>query len=311
MRIFVQKSRSILLAGLAWLLMPAALAGVTQQAIANGLDAEGTEHQSVLRIKESDRLPQTRSIKIGRNKSMMIEVPRNLRDVMVSAPEIMDAVVQTNNRVHLIGKKTGQSNVFFFDELGEQILTLEVAVEPDTAMLDAIYRRLLPGSAIKSEVLNDTVILTGSVRTPVDSSRAVDIASRFIVATPEADKRDKMKVINLLAVDGEEQVMLKVTVAEVQRSMLKQFGINLGATINAGNFSTSILTENALPLTAAAGLGTLPVAAVPTTGAAAGVLSLFNGGPAGAGAPREADKQRPKRKTGKVATREWNKIMAF
>ena len=52
--------------------------------------------------------------------------------------------------------------------------------------------------------------------------------------------------------------MLKVTVAEVQRTILKQFGINLGALINSGNFSTAILSQNALPLTAAAGLGTLP-----------------------------------------------------
>jgi pilus assembly protein CpaC len=53
--------------------------------------------------------------------------------------------------------------------------------------------------------------------------------------------------------------MLKVTVAEVQRSILKQFGINLGALIQSGNFSTAILSQNALPLTAAAGLGNLPI----------------------------------------------------
>jgi len=70
---------------------------------------------------------------------------------------------------------------------------------------------------------------------------------------------DTKLVINLLTVEGEEQVMLKVTVAEVQRSVLKQFGINLGAIINSGNFTTALLTENALPLTAAAGLGTLPI----------------------------------------------------
>ena len=51
--------------------------------------------------------------------------------------------------------------------------------------------------------------------------------------------------------------MLKVTVAEVQRSLLKQFGINIGAEINAGNFVTGLLTANALPLTSAAGLGRL------------------------------------------------------
>ena len=55
--------------------------------------------------------------------------------------------------------------------------------------------------------------------------------------------------------------------AEVQRSVLKQFGINLGAAINSGNFSTSLLTENSLPLTAAAGLGTLPLPGIGTLAA--------------------------------------------
>ena len=82
--------------------------------------------------------------------------------------------------------------------------------------------------------------------------------------------------------------MLKVTVAEVQRSVLKQFGINLGAAINAGNFSTKLLTENALPLTAAAGLGTLPIPGLgtqgldPSTGPTCltqGVLCSWNQGP--------------------------------
>src|SRR5918997_7064223 len=95
-------------------------------------------------------------------------------------------------------------------------------------------------------------------------------------------------VINLLSIEGEEQVMLKVTVAEVQRSILKQFGINLGAIIQSGNFSTAILTENALPLTAAAGLGTLPVPGIGTAAleaggtiscATAGVLCNYNGTP--------------------------------
>jgi pilus assembly protein CpaC len=77
----------------------------------------------------------------------------------------------------------------------------------------------------------------------------------------------------------------------VQRSILKQFGINLGAIIQSGNFSTAILTENALPLTAAAGLGTLPVPGIGTAAleaggaiscATAGVLCNYNGGPKGA-----------------------------
>lgn len=240
-----------------------------------------TAHHSVLRVSRGE-LPQTRAITLGRNKSMLVELPVDLRDVVVSNPEIMDAVVQSSSRVYLIGKKTGMSNAFFFDSRGVQVLTLEVMVEHDTGALEVMLRRLLPGSNIKCEILNETVILTGTVKSPLQANRAGDIASRYIVASPQADERSKLKVINMLAVEGEDQVMLRVTVAEVQRSVLKQFGINLGALATAGTFQTAILSENALPLTAAAGLGTLPVAGIPTAGTSIGSLALFNQGPSNA-----------------------------
>jgi pilus assembly protein CpaC len=214
------------------------------------------DHQSVLRISERDGLPLHRGIKLGRNKSMLVELPGELRDVIVSNPEIVDAVVQSSNRVYLIGKKVGQSNAFFFDSTGQQMVTFEIAVEHDTAVLDSLYKRLLPGSNIKSEILNETVILTGSVRNPSDSARAADIASRFIVTpTADADARHVKKVINLLQVEAEEQVMLRVQVAEVERSVLKQFGINIGTELNLGNFVTGVMTNNAFPVTTVAGLG--------------------------------------------------------
>lgn len=230
-------------------------------------------HNSVLRIQRSE-LGQSRAVQLGRNKSMLIELPQELRDVVVSNPEIIDAVVQSSNRVYLIGKANGQANAFFFDSNGDQILTLEVLVEHDTAALDALLNRLLPGANIKTEILNETVILTGSVRNPADANRAADIASRFIVSSSSSNSRDSAKVINMLSVAGEEQVMLRVTVAEVQRSALKQLGINIGAIVNSGNFITTLLTENSLPLTAARGLGTLPLPGIKD-----GELRLYNQGP--------------------------------
>src|SRR5262249_48941436 len=132
---------------------------------------------------------------------------------------------------------------------------------------------------IKTEILNDTLILTGSVRTPLDSNRASDIASRFAVTSSTAADRQKAKVINMLAIEGEDQVMLKVTVAEMARSALKQLGINLRAQITSGNLNLQLLSENTLPLTAAQGLGPLPLAAVGLTGTGtcpANQLCLFN-----------------------------------
>jgi pilus assembly protein CpaC len=284
MRIHVEPSARYALAWSAALVLGLVLAFHSPRAQAGGdfVPPPGSQ-SSVLRISGGEALPQSRAVRIGRNKSLLVELPVDLRDVMVSSPDIVDAVVQSSSRVHLIAKKIGQSNAFFFDANGEQVLTLEISVEQDTAVLDALLQRLLPGANIKSEILNDTVILTGTVRTPVDSNRASDIASRFIVATPESDKRDKNKVVNLLGVEGEEQVMLKVVVAEVQRELLKQFGINLAADINAGNFTWSLLTANALPLTTAAGLGSLPVPGISSIidpkNACSGTTCFYNDGP--------------------------------
>ena len=61
----------------------------------------------------------------------MVQSPVPLKDVMVSDPTRLDAVVQSSDRVFLIAKQSGQTNAFFFDEYGQQILTLEVAIGAD------------------------------------------------------------------------------------------------------------------------------------------------------------------------------------
>ena len=267
------------------------LAGVRDEAHANGgylhsEAAQGLNHNSIIHIPDTDHVVR-RNVRIGLGKSVLIEFPRDVRDVLVSNPQAVDAVVLSSNRVFLLARRIGESNAFFFDANGEQFATLELFVERETAGLELMLNRLVPGGSIKVEMINQTVVLTGHVRSPVDASRAAEIAKQFMAAEFETTttavtegtaiksfKRSDTDggVINLLQVEGEEQVMLRVVVAEVQRSMLKQFGINLGAAINSGNFSTAILTENALPLTAAAGLGTMPI-----RGIADGALKLFNG----------------------------------
>lgn len=280
---------------------------------------------SVLRIPANAAFPLSKRIDLGVGRSIVVQFPIPLKDVLVSDPQLMDAVVQSSDRVFLIAKKSGQTNAFFFDEYGQQILTLEVAVGADLSALDQLLTRLIPGSNIHSELAGKAIVLTGSVRTPVDSDRAAQIAAQFAASyagtvgttgynqanttynangntstqsnlsaggatsayssQTQSDSTTSVgpddpytakPIINLLSVEGEEQVMLRVTVAEVQRSMLKQFGINIGALLNSGNFSWALLSENAFPLTSAAGLGTLP-----TAGILNNALSLFNEGPVG------------------------------
>ena len=306
--------------------------GYVQAADMQGKPGAASANGSVLRIPANTAFPLTKRIDLGVGRSIVVEFPVPLKDVLVSDPSLMDAVVQSSDRVFLIAKKAGQTNAFFFDEYGQQILTLEVAVGADLSALDQLLSRLIPGSNVHSEIAGQAVVLTGSVRTPIDSDRAAQIAAQFVAAnagsigsvnastssgnttntstttnsttnvggggataayqnqiqstvapsTGADDPYTAKSIINLLVVEGEEQVMLRVSVAEVQRTILKQFGINLGALLNSGNFTTGILSENAFPLTTAAGLGTLPTAGIATTGLAAGALQLFNPGPTNA-----------------------------
>lgn len=304
-----------------------ALAGaMTHPALAGPKDrdpslAPDVSKHSVLTVPANAAFPLTKRVALGNGKSFMVQFPFELKDVLVADPTKVDAVVQSADRVFLIAKKAGQTNAFFFDTDGQQVLTVEVTVGADLSALDQLLKRLLPGSDIKTEMAGRALVLVGTVRTPVDSNRAADIAEKFAEANNEliqgiggggnagglsglgggangsssmntifqmqgngsAGGSNEKRVINLLAVEGEEQVMLKVTVAEVQRELLKQFGINLGAAINAGNLSTSLLTANALPLTAAAGLGGLPTPGfdpvVDASNACGGTTCFYNNGP--------------------------------
>jgi pilus assembly protein CpaC len=228
--------------------------------------------KGVIRITDRDKHSSKR-ILLGKGKSLLVEFPRELRDVLVGDPEKVDAVVQTSTRVFMIAKKTGQTNAFFFDAAGEQILTLEITVGADLSALDELLSRIVPGSNVKTELVGAAIVLTGSVRTPADSARVVEMATQFAKANQSdlASARaaptganaagsfttltinptatdDKPSVINMLTIEGEDQVMLRVQVAEVQRTLLKQFGIDLAASVQSGNFSTGIVSGGASAL---------------------------------------------------------------
>lgn len=167
---------------------------------------------------------QSESVRLGLNKSLVIDLPRDARDVLVSNPAIADAVMRTARRAYLIGMEVGQTNVFFFDEHGTQIAALEVDVERDLTTLRHKIQTLIPDSSVIVDAMNDNIVLSGSVRTPLDSQKAVEIAQRFI--------GDEEKVLSMLTVRSKEQVQARVQIVEVRRTVLKQFGIDFPSVVN-------------------------------------------------------------------------------
>ena len=181
-----------------------------------------------------------RFLSLGIGKSVIIDLPRDVKDVLVADPKIANAVVHSSQRAYIIGAAVGQTNVVFFDADGQQIAAYDIAITRDLNGVRAALRAMAPSGNVQIEGVGDGVVLTGTVSSPVEAQQAGDLAAR-LVGGPE-------KVVNSIIVRGRDQVMLKVTVAEVARSIIKQMGIDLSASLTTGN--TVVTFNNSNPFTA-------------------------------------------------------------
>jgi pilus assembly protein CpaC len=195
---------------------------------------------------------KVRFLALGIGKSVVIDLPREAKDVLIGDPKIANAVIRSSQRAYVIGVGIGQTNVVFFDGDGQQIASYDIAIKRDLNGVRAALHQILPG--VQIEGVGEGVVLSGSVTNPVEAQQAGDIAARLVGG---ADK-----VVNSIVVKGRDQVMLKVHVAEVRRDIIKQMGIDLSASINAGtavvNFNNSNpFTALGAPLVAGNGLQAL------------------------------------------------------
>jgi pilus assembly protein CpaC len=188
----------------------------------------------------ADGQMDARFLSLGIGKSIVIDLPRDIKDVLVADPKIANAVVRSAQRAYIIGAAVGQTNIVFFDSAGQQIAAYDIAVKRDLNGLRAALKQTLPNSDIQIEGLGEGVILSGTAANPIEAQQAGDLAARL------AGGADK--VVNSIAVRGRDQVMLKVTVAEVARSIIKQMGIDLSGQLNYGTAVVNF--NNANPFTA-------------------------------------------------------------
>ncbi|WP_082537362.1 MULTISPECIES: type II and III secretion system protein family protein [unclassified Aureimonas] len=215
--------------------------------------------------------PQQR-ISLGLNKSKVIDLPRDAHDILVSNPRVADAVTRTARRIYIFGKQVGQTNIFVFDSAGREIAVLDLRIERDVAGLESTIRKYVPDSEVTVEILNDNVVLTGSVQTPQDASKVVRLANVYLtggeattgmydqtptgatsaggvsISTDTDEARRKSQIVNLLQIQGEDQVTLKVTVAEVQRSVVKQLGFNGTGSTTIDGIGIGTLIDNPFAL---------------------------------------------------------------
>jgi pilus assembly protein CpaC len=186
---------------------------------------------------------QSASLVLPFGKSAIIDLPADARDILVSNPQVADATVRTARRAYVIGRALGQTNIFFFDANGRQIANVEIRVEPDVAPLNELLRRHMPDANVTAEAINASVVLSGTASSAAEADRAHQLALTFLgiaggegagdapaggphsPGTPNPGGNGP-RVINLIQVQGSEQVLVRVRVVEMSRAMVRQLGIN-------------------------------------------------------------------------------------
>lgn len=230
----------------------------------------------LIALSETAHADESRFVRLGLNKSMVIRLPTASRDVLLGNPAIVDAVVRTQNTAYLFAKSVGQTNAFFFDGNGRQILSLDIEVALDGKALQRLIDRAIPMSRITVDTVNSNVILSGTAANGAEARRAVDLATAFVGGSAGGGATGGApgaapagagpgNVINNITIIGKEQVMLRVRVAELQRDMLKQFGIDTRALFSSGGLTVGFLNANPFTING------------PLTGPAAGLGSSFVG----------------------------------
>ena len=226
------------------LLKPACLLALLLWPVPSVFGAEPVARQDVhaeIRPSLVETLVPARPVMVGLNKSIAISLPGDVREVVISDPDIVEAVVRTTRRVHLLGQKVGQATASFIGRDGRQMMTLDVSVERDLAPVSALIKRLIPASDVRLESINDNIVVMGSVTNPLDAARIADIAGRFV---PTRDQ-----VLNMLDVKAKEQVLLRVKVVEMNRSVIQRLGVDVRGALASGNVAIVEIAETGFPIT--------------------------------------------------------------
>ena len=247
--------RALLAALSAWLL------AATLPAAAQAPSTKAFESRVVptpkLETSSQDQV-SARRIELQVGKSIIVDLPRDATEVFVANPAVANAVVRSNRKIFIIGVTTGTTSIFINDAEGRQIAVLDMSIARELgrelSLLRDLLKQTFPRASIEVRSVGNSFVLSGTVDSALEAQRAVDIATSLTEgisstegATASATltsgtQTSKGKVINALQIRGRDQVMIKVTVAEVQKTILKHLGVELNGQWKIGASSFNLAT---------------------------------------------------------------------
>jgi len=181
------------------------------------------------RVKNQE-INQVVRLKVGRSK--VLRTPFALTRISVADPDIADLILISEREIYINALAPGATNISMWGK--SRFTSATVTVEADLTLLKEKLHQILPKEKIGAEAAGDSIVLTGEVSGPVAQSTALALALPYAGGKKE-------KVVNVLHVGGVQQVLLEVRVAEINRTVAQQIGVNFNALAPGGNFGVNQL----------------------------------------------------------------------
>jgi pilus assembly protein CpaC len=174
------------------------------------------------------------AIVIGVGKSRLVELPTGYSDVMIGDPKIADIQPLNQRSVYVVGKGMGSTSLTVYGTGRRVIYSSDVVVSADLDGLKARLHDVLPAETnIKVSTANQSILLSGTASSPTALHQIVTLADTY----------NPGKVVNMMSVQGTQQVMLSVRFVEMERTTAKNLRLNVDARIpGAGRPSVFVST---------------------------------------------------------------------
>jgi pilus assembly protein CpaC len=187
-------------------------------------------------------MPGRSTITVEAGSGRVIQLGTGAASVFAAEPKIAEVRPASATSLFIFGVAPGRTTIAALDASGKPIAQYEVVVRPSSygaAEAEAAVARVLPGTSIHVETMQNSLTLTGTVKTAADADRVMQIVRGYAQPGQTVDNR--------LSVVGAVQVNLRVRIAEMSRNLLRQLGVNWEALGNIGRigvFPAATLNAN-------------------------------------------------------------------
>ena len=240
--------------------------GTAFVALAIGLGTVAAPTQAVAQSGAA-RPSETLNLSAGTGTLVRLSAPMN--DVFVANDAIADVQVRSNRQLYVFGKASGETTVYATGANGRVVYAANVRVGNNLGSVDEMLRLAMPEANVRATPMNNLVLLTGTVASPTDVEEAQRLVQAYVGQSTQ--------VVSRLRSATPLQVNLRVRIAEVNRSLLKQIGVNL-LTQTKGGFSIGIAQGQGIhlpPVSCSSNCEPAKVIRNPLGSTISGVGSLF------------------------------------